>query len=265
MLLGVEKPLIGMVHLRPLPGSPGYEGNMEAVIKSALEDARALEEGGADALLVENIGDCPFTAGRVDPATVAALAVVAARVAEETSLPIGVNVLRSDCVAAMGIASVVGARFIRCNAYVEVLATDQGLIQPQARRVAAYRRYLGSRVLVFADVLCKHATPLHKMEVEEAVRTAFDRGMADAVVITGRETGTPPSVEELERAKRAARDRPILVGSGLTVENARDLLRWADGAIVGTYLKRGGKLREPVEVKRVRELARVFRELRGSG
>ena len=265
MLPGVDKPLIGMVHLRPLPGSPSYEGDMSAVIESALRDARALEEGGADALLVENIGDRPFSGGRVGPATVAAMAVVAARVAEETSLPMGVSVLRNDCFSAMGIAGVVGARFIRCNAYVEVLATDQGIIQPQARRVVAYRRYLGSSTLIFADVLCKHATPLHEMSVEETVRAAFDRGLADAVIITGRETGRPPRIDDLKAARAAAGERPILVGSGVTAENAKDLLRLADGAIVGTYLKRGGKLREPVDVERVRRLAEVFREVRGSG
>ncbi len=263
-MLGSEKVLVGMVHLRALPGSPGYGGDMERVVERAVGDARALERGGADAALVENFGDAPYSI-RVGPATVAAAAVVVSRVVEAVSIPVGVNLLRNDCPAAVAVAAASGASFIRCNAYSEVLVSDQGVLEPAAREVQEVRRMLGADVLVLADVMCKHATPLHRMTLEEAVRSAAVRGRADAVVITGRETGVPPGEGEVRRAAGAAGGVPVLVGSGVTPENAPSLLRWADGAIVGTYLKEGGSPGNPVDPARVAELSRVFRSGAGPG
>jgi len=76
----LARTLIGMLHLQPLPGSPRWEGSMARVIDGALADARALVEGGMDALLVENYGDAPFTAGRVAAATVAGVTAVAGEI-----------------------------------------------------------------------------------------------------------------------------------------------------------------------------------------
>ncbi|MDK2464832.1 MAG: BtpA/SgcQ family protein [Candidatus Korarchaeota archaeon] len=260
MLFGSKKALIGVVHLLPLPGSPRYSGDMAEIISRAIGDARALEAGGSDALIVENYGDSPFRE-RVGPAAVAAMAAIASRVAREVDIPVGVNVLRNDCPAAVAVAEASGAKFIRCNAYVEVLASDQGILRPAAAEVQEFKRLLGSDVLVLADVMCKHATPLHGMNLEEVVRAALVRGKADGVVVTGSETGRPPEPEKVRRAKEAAGDRPVLVGSGVTLDNAVELLRWADGAIVGTWLKEGGVTENPVDPERVRALADVFSRL----
>jgi len=260
MLFGSGKALIGVVHLPPLPGSPRYSGDMAEIVSRAIRDARALETGGADALIVENYSDSPFRE-RVGPATVAAMAAVASRVVREVDIPVGVNVLRNDCPAAVAVAEASGARFIRCNAYVEVLASDQGILRPAAAEVQELKRILGSDVLVLADVMCKHATPLHGMSLEEVVRAALIRGRADAVVVTGSETGRPPDPETVRRAREAAGERPVLVGSGVTPDNAAELLAWADGAIVGTWLKEGGRIENPVDPQRVRALEREFRRL----
>src|SRR3989441_4445138 len=157
----LARTLIGMLHLPPLPGSPRWEGSMARVIDGALADARALVEGGMDALLVENYGDAPFTAGRVAAATVAGVTAVAAEVRrafDQTLL--GVNVLKNDTRAALAVAAAVGGRFVRVNVHAGAVVADQGIVETDAYHTLRDRRLLGVEVLIFADVGGKHAMPL---------------------------------------------------------------------------------------------------------
>ena len=155
-ILGVGTAVIGMVHLRALPGSPRWAGAMERVISAALDDARALAEGGVDALLVENHGDVPFTARRVDAATVAAHGGRVAEIRAALPLPLGINVLKSDARSALAVASATGARFIRVNVHVGAVVADQGIIQSDAYDTLRYRRLLGVDIEILADVQAKH-------------------------------------------------------------------------------------------------------------
>ncbi len=260
-LFNTKKPIIGMVHLPPLPGSPRYNGDMEGLIKRAVSDARALEDGGVNGLIVENYGDKPFRRDKVGPETVSAMTLVLKSVLEATSLPVGVNVLRSDCVSALAIASVTGAKFIRCNVFTDTLVTDQGIIQPCAWEVLNLRAFLKSKVMVFADVLSKHARPLVHLTIEESARAAAYRGMADAIIVTGTETGVSPDPERVKRIKEAVSDVPLLIGSGLNPDNAVTLLKHADGAIVGTYFKEKGFVENKVDTERVRTLIKTIKML----
>src|SRR5947207_37935 len=172
--------LIGMVRLPPLPGSPRWEGSMDRVAAAALDDARALVEGGLGALLVENYGDAPFTTGRVAPATVAAMGVIAAELRHAfPKTPLGVNVLKNDARAALAIACVVGGRFIRVNVHAGAVVADQGIVQTTAYRTLRDRRLLGADVKIFADVGGKHAQPLVPVELEQTARDLVHRGLAD--------------------------------------------------------------------------------------
>mgnify|MGYP000262272053 CR=1 FL=1 len=255
-LFGVGRVLIAVVHLPPLPGSPLYGGDFSEVLDSALRDALAAEEGGADAVLVENFGDRPYPK-RAPPETVAAMAVAVREVAGAVSIPVGVNVLRNDPVAALAVAHAAGGRFIRCNAYVDTIVADQGVIEPAAWELELVRSRLGRSVLVLADVHVKHAVTLGP-PLEESARSAVERGMADALIVTGPGTGRPPDPERVRRVREAVPSAPVLVGSGVTPENAALLMRWADGAIVGTYLKREGRV-DPERVRRVAEAVRGSR------
>src|SRR5713101_4601014 len=118
--------IIGMVHLLPLPGAPRWAGSMEEALARAVEDARALAEGGVDGVMVENFGDAPFYPDHVPPETVAAMTRAARAVVEAVPVPVGVNVLRNDTAAALAIAVAVGARFIRVNVHTGAMWTDQG-------------------------------------------------------------------------------------------------------------------------------------------
>jgi hypothetical protein len=256
---GVRRALIGMVHLLPLPGSPRWAGSLDRVIERAVADARALEAGGFHACLVENWGDAPFTPGRADPAAVAAMAVVAAEVRRAVRLPVGVNVLKNDAQAALAIASAAGAVFVRVNVHVGAVVADQGIIQGDAYHTLRYRRLLGATTRLFVDVGGKHAVPVAPVELEQVARDAAHRGLADALVVSGIATGEPTPLGDVKRVRAAVADRPVLVGSGVTPDTAGELLAVADGAIVGTWVKRDGQTDAPVDPQRVAAVARAAR------
>ncbi|MBI2467334.1 MAG: BtpA/SgcQ family protein [Candidatus Rokubacteria bacterium] len=251
-----------MVHLAPLPGSPRWDGSLAAVVERAVADARALEAGGFDACLVENWGDAPFSAGRVDPAAVAAMAVAVAEVRRAVRLPVGVNVLKNDAQAALAVAAATGAAFIRVNVHVGAVVADQGLIQGDAHGTLRYRRLLGTDTRLFVDVGGKHAVPLAPVELEQVARDAAYRGLADALVVSGVATGEATPVGDVKRVRAAVPDRPLLVGSGVTPDSVADLLQVADGAIVGTWIKHDGRTANPVDPARVAALVRAARQAR---
>src|SRR5262245_18200982 len=149
-IVGEPKAVIGMVHLRALPGSPAWAGSMDTVVQAALRDAHALVDGGVDALLVENLNDVPFSAGRVDAATIAAMCVAIAEIRRVTARPFGVNVLRSDALSALAVAAATGARFVRVNVHVGAVVTDQGLLQSGAHDSLRYRRLIGQDIKIVA-------------------------------------------------------------------------------------------------------------------
>jgi membrane complex biogenesis BtpA family protein len=249
--------VIGMVHLLPLPGAPLYGGSIDAVLDAALRDAGALRAGGAAVLLFENFGDRPFRATDVDAVTVAAMTRVITTVVTELPMAFGVNVLRNDALSALAIAVATGAAFIRVNVHVGAMLTDQGVIGGAADATMRRRAELGAHSMaVFADHLVKHAVPLAPLEPAQLAKDLRLRGLADAVIVTGGETGAPPDAAALA-ALRQAIDAPLIVGSGLSAENAA-AFRDADAAIVGTSIKRDGDVDAEVDRERVRKLVEAF-------
>ncbi|WP_146005785.1 photosystem I biogenesis protein BtpA [Fischerella thermalis] len=250
-LFKTRTPIIGVVHLLPLPTSPRWGGSLKAVIDRAEQEATALASGGVNGIIVENFFDAPFTKNQVDPAVVSAMTVVVQRIQNMVTLPIGINVLRNDAKSAMAIASCVRAQFIRVNVLTGVMATDQGLIEGEAHQLLRYRRELGSDVKIFADVLVKHARPLSSPNLTVAVQDTIERGLADAVILSGWATGSPPNQEDLELATQAAAGTPVFVGSGASWENVATLLQAADGVIVSSSLKRHGRREQTIDPIRV--------------
>ena len=252
-------PIIGVVHLLPLPTSPRWGGNLKTVIDRAEQEAAALAAGGVDALIVENFFDAPFTKDCVDPATISAMSLVVQRVINLVPLPLGINVLRNDACSAMAIATCVGAQFIRVNVLTGVMATDQGLIEGQAHRLLRYRKELGSTVKIFADVLVKHAYPLGTPNLTTAVQETIERGLADGIILSGWTTGDPPNLGDLELAIDAAKGVPVLIGSGANWENIPTLIQAANGVIVSSSLKRHGQIQQPVDPIRVSRFVEAMR------
>ena len=255
------KPLIGMVHLLPLPGSPGWQGSMHDVLERALRDSDALVRAGFDGLMVENFGDTPFLPVRVAPETVAALTLVAGAIGSRFDLPLGINVLRNDAAAALAIAAVVGARFIRVNVHTGAMLTDQGWLEGRAHETLRARARLNAQIAVCADVFVKHAVPPAGADIGEAARDTFERGGADVLIVSGRATGAEIEWGDLDKVKSAASGATLWVGSGVTANNARALLERADGAIVGTAIKLEGHVNNAVDPQLATKLVRAARGL----
>ena len=250
-LFKTRTPIIGVVHLLPLPTSPRWGGNLKAVINRAEQEAAALASGGVDGIIVENFFDAPFAKNQVDPAVVSAMTVVVQRIQNLVALPIGLYVLRNDGKSAMAIAYSTQAQFIRVNVLTGVMATDQGLIEGEAHQLLRYRRELGSDVKILADVLVKHARPLGSPNLTVAVKDTIERGLADAVILSGWATGSPPNQEDLELACGAANETPVFIGSGANWENIATLMQAANGVIVSSSLKRHGRIEQPIDPIRV--------------
>lgn len=250
-LFDTAKPVIGVIHLLPLPTSPRWGSSLKEVINRAEQEATALAAGGVQGIIVENFFDAPFTKDRVDPAVVSAMSLVVHRVKQMVGIPVGINVLRNDGHSAMAIASCVGAQFIRVNVLMGVMATDQGIIEGDAYKLLRYRRELGTDVKIFADVLVKHAQPISVPQISAAVHDTIHRGLADAVILSGWATGNPPTTEDLKEAKLACGNTPLFVGSGATWENVPQLMQYADGVIVSSSLKRNGQIQQAIDPIRV--------------
>ncbi len=259
--LGIHKPFLGVLHLQPLPGAPGYRGSMTPIIDRALRDARTYLEGGLDGLVVENFGDAPFFTGEVPPETVAALTAVACEIRALGSFPLGVNVLRSDGPAALAVAIASGAQFIRVNVLTGTMVTDQGTIEGCAARLLRRRAACRTRIEVWGDLLVKHARPLVAVDEVELARDMGERGGADALIVTGTRTGIPVDLEQLERLRRARLKIPIVIGSGVRPENLESVWSRADAFIVGSSLKKGGRATGVVEATRVKQLQELRRRL----
>ena len=254
------KPVIGMLHLPPLPGSPRYDAG-SAIRDLLLRDADALASGGVDGLMIENFGDVPFYPGRVPAHTVAAMTALAADVRRQfPDLPLGINVLRNDGISAMGIAAAIGAQFIRVNVLCGSRLADQGILHGIAHDLLRERAALrATHVRIFADVDVKHSAPLAPVSIESEVEDTLVRGLADVLIVSGTGTGKATDAAHLQRVKKAAGQAPVYVGSGADERTIAQYLPHADGFIVGTAFKRDGKASNPVDPDRVARFVKLVR------
>ncbi len=251
--------LVGMVHLHALPGAPGYGGDLGTVVAAALRDAACLAEAGFPALMVENFGDAPFYADTVPPETVAAMTRVVTEITARFDLTVGVNVLRNDAPAALAVATATGAELIRVNVLTGVMYTDQGPITGRAAEVARMRARLAPDVGILADVFVKHAVPPPGLDIEDAARDIWERGGADALVVSGSATGVGPEPARAKAVRTAVPDAPLLVGSGVTPDTVAGFASSVDGAIVGSWLKVDGRVTNPVDPVRAAEFVAAAR------
>ena len=254
------KPVFGMIHLAPLPGAPRYSGRMADVLERALHDARALQAAGVDALVIENFNDEPCFTETTEPETVAAMTLAAKTVGEATGLPLGINVLRNSWKAAMGIAAVAGARFVRINILTDVLITDQGLINSSAAQLLRYRRMLAADdVLIFADINSKHAVPVARRPLEVMAHDMVERGGADALLVSGHSSADPPRLEDIQILRTAIPSTPLIIGSGMSLETV-SMLDHVDATIFGFGAK--PHLKAPVDPEMAMAFMDAVRELR---
>jgi membrane complex biogenesis BtpA family protein len=262
MRLTRQLPIVGVVHLAPLPGSPRAPRTLQQVFDQARQDALHYLRAGVDALLIENHGDAPFDKDSVDPHVPAILAVVARELIQEMRVPVGINVLRNDVASALGAAVASGSSFVRANVLSGVVATDQGVIEGQAARWLRYRRQLGADVEIWADVEVKHGTAMHAPPLDVAARELVQRAGADRLLVTGAATGSPPGAAHVRAIRGSGAACPVYLASGVTHDNVGSLLPLADGAVVGSAFKADGVVSNPVDPIRVTTFMNLVRSIR---
>ena len=258
LLLSRERPrnkiLLGVVHLKPLPGSPGCKdsGRLGTIIEAAREDAENLLEAGFDGYVIENFGDLPFFPETVPPVTSAVMTRIACELPTSDAIVI-VNVLRNDPLAALSIAAGAGLDGIRVNVHTSAMLTDQGIIEGRAAETLRLRSELGQELAILADVDVKHAVQLgNPRDLAELAKETACRGLADGLIVSGCATGSAVDPDELSTVKAAVPGHPVLIGSGADESNIAGLLETADGAIVGPALKRDGDVGKEIDIARAR-------------
>ena len=261
-MFAVEKPVIGMCHLRALPGDPDYDGaaGMRAVVDDARANLRALQAGGVDGVMFSNEFSLPYLT-KVECVTVAAMARVISELYDDICGPFGVNVLW-DPYASLDLAVATGAQFVR-EIFTGVYASDFGLWDTNCGAIVRHQHAIGGKdIKLFFNILPEAAAYLADRDIVSVARsTVFNTG-PDALCISGLTAGEETSAATLRLVKKALPDIPIVANTGVKHDNVREQLSIADAAIIGTAFKRDGVFENAVDADRVRALMDKVEELR---
>lgn len=263
-LFARPKVIVGMIHVRALPGTPHHVEPLSSIIEQAAAEAAHYDEAGLDGLLIENMHDVPYLAGTVGPEITAAMTAVGVAIRQASSLPLGVQILAAANREALAVAHACGAAFVRVENFTYAHVADEGLLPTaEAGPLLRYRRQIGAGdIRIIADVKKKHSSHALTADVSlaEAARTSAFCG-ADGLVVTGVATAEPTSVEDA-RTVRDAVPIPVCIGSGLTPENLPGLWPHADVFIVGSYVKIDGRWSNPLDPDRIRRFMDAAGSLR---
>lgn len=262
-LFSRSKPVIGVIHVGALPGTPRSSQTVSELITSARNEAKLYRESGVDGVIVENMHDVPYLRGEVGPEIVAAMTAIAAEVKRECALPVGVQLLAGANIEAMAVAHAGNLDFIRAEGYAYAHVADEGLIQASAAKLLRYRKMIGAtRVQVWADVKKKHAAHAITADVSlgETAETIEFMG-ADCVIVTGSATGKPPNVADVQEAKSHCH-LPVFLGSGITENNVAEFYDDSDGFIIGTAFKLDGLWSKTVDPARVTSFVQKIQRTR---
>lgn len=258
-----RKPVIGMIHLGALPGTPANALALAAIEAQAVREATLLRDAGVHGLMIENMHDTPYLRGQVGPEIVAAMAIIGRAVKETAKVPCGVQILAGANLEAMAVAHAAGLDFIRAEGFAFAHVADEGFIQSSAAVLLRYRRSIGAdRIQVWTDVKKKHSSHAITADVdigETAHAVAFMRG--EAVIVTGLVTGDAPHAADVLAVKKKTH-LPVILGSGVTAANLESFYPAADGFIIGSEFKKNGNWANPVDVKRVEKFMAAHRKLK---
>lgn len=267
LAFGVKRPIMGVVHLRPLPGAPSYAGeDVREIYAAGVMDARTLVSGGIDGVIVENAGDQPFSRPEdIGPETVAALTAACIEIRNAVETPIGITCVANGAIPGLAAAKASGASWVRVNQWANAYVANEGILNGDAARALRFRNSIGAQnVRILADVHVKfgaHAITADRSISEQATDAEWHK--ADVLIASGTRTGSPTSVEEVAEVQSGT-SLPVLVGSGLDPLQLPKLFAVADGAIVGQWLKEDGHWWNPVDPRRVEALMTAAEAFRAS-
>jgi len=259
-LFSHNKPVIGVIHVGALPGTPRGTASVAELVQQAKAEARIYRECGVDGIIIENMHDVPYLKGQVGPEIVAAMAIIGSEVKNECRLPVGVQILAGANIEAMAVAHAAGLDFIRAEGYAYAHVADEGIIEASAAKLLRYRKMIGAeRVQVWADVKKKHSAHAITADVSlgQTAETVEFMG-ADCVIVTGSVTGEAPKVADVQEAKTHCH-LPVFLGSGISETNIDQFYQQADGFIIGTAFKVDGLWSNTVDPDRVTQFVHRLR------
>lgn len=262
-LFSQVKPVVGVIHVGALPGTPRNTENVAELVKSAIREAMMYRECGVDAVYIENMHDVPYLRGEVGPEIVAAMTAIGTEVKSVAGLPVGIQILAGANVEAMAVAHAARLDFIRAEGYAYAHVADEGLIQASAATLLRYRRMIGAtHVQVWADIKKKHSA--HAITADVSLGTTAETVEfmgADSVIVTGNVTGEAPTVTDVQEAKTHCHV-PVVLGSGISEDNINEFYHEADGFIVGSAFKIDGHWANTVDPSRVTRFMTILSTLR---
>jgi membrane complex biogenesis BtpA family protein len=260
------KPVVAMIHIGALPGTPKHRLTMSQIVNAARTEARLYQRCGVNCLMIENMHDVPYLRRGVGPEIVAAMTLVAQAVKTEVDLPVGLQILAGADLDAMAVAHAAGLDFIRAECFSFAHVADEGMMESNAAKLLRYRRTIGAeRVEIWADIKKKHASHALTADLTLAdVAEAVEFMGAETVIVTGATTGRPPRASEVEEARNHCQ-LPVFVGSGVGLENLAELLGASDGVIVGSHFKKGGLWSNEIDEPRVQRFMEAVLRLNPAG
>jgi membrane complex biogenesis BtpA family protein len=259
----VRKPVIAMLHLPGLPGRPWHdkEAGTGRAVELVGRDLEVLQGAGVDGVMFCNEADIPYQL-QVGPEIVAAMAAVVGQLRRDIRVPFGINLLW-DAIASLAVARATGASFVR-EVMTGVYESDLGMIEPRIGEIAGYRAAIGAGdVALFDNIQPEFASALGRRSVAERARGAAFLGV-DAILISGPAAGASLEMSDLRAAKEAVPDVPVIANTCVRADTIAEIFTVADGAIVGTSLKRDGITWNEVDADRARALVEAARTARAA-
>ncbi len=248
----LQKTIIGMIHVDPLPGTPKYAGSVKLIIDKAIQEAKLYQYLGIEALMIENMHDVPYLNRNVGSEITSIMSVILYEIKKLAGINCGIQILAGANIDALAAANSAGADFIRAEGFVFAHVADEGIINSDAGELLRYRKQIGADdILIFTDIKKKHSSHQITADVDIVdTAKAAQFFLSDGVIITGNSTGEKPSLDEIKCVKEKI-DIPVLAGSGITSENVKSYLEYCDALIIGSYFKKDGKWFNPVDKDRV--------------
>ncbi len=259
-LFGVEKPLIGVVHVHALPGTPCSNNSMKDIIAHAITEALMFEESGFHSIIIENMFDRPYVKAPASPEIISAMAVICSHIRNKVQIPIGIQILASANKEALAVALASNLQFIRAEGFVFGHVADEGYTDSCAGELLRYRKNIGAEhIQIFTDIKKKHSA--HAITADVSITEtahAAEFFLSDGLIITGAATGQIADSEELRVVKQAV-SLPVLIGSGITPDNFKNYFDDGDGFIIGSSLKRNGRWYNSVDPDALKKMMDVYK------
>ncbi|NQV38169.1 MAG: BtpA/SgcQ family protein [Candidatus Marinimicrobia bacterium] len=258
-----NKKIIGMVHVKALPGTPNYSGQTEAIYQLALSEAKLFEALKFDAIIIENMHDVPYLNRNVGPEVTATMAVIATKICDSIQIPCGIQILAGANKEALAVAHSANLNFIRAEGFVYSHVADEGLMDGHAGELLRYRKSIGAdHVEIFTDVQKKHSSHAitNDLSISDHIKAA-EFFLSDGIIITGSSTGETANIEDVKKAKEVS-TKPVLIGSGVSDKNINEYWEYADGFIVGSSLKEENHWANPIDRKKAQLFIKEVMRLR---